>query len=264
MDDRKPEDSMPLVVTGHAPTADQHFRPDVVAGKYDYRQFDKTGETLLVNEIFYSLQGEGLYAGQAAIFVRLAKCNLACKFCDTEFETFTPMTLQQLTERVCALAPTLPDGNFMTVPDGSANNALTHMLRPFVVLTGGEPMLQNCGPLIDVLHSQGFRVHIETSGSVWSGWAEKLDSICVSPKVKLSSIPDELRTRADEMKWIVNAAFLAQLARDPSSVFEPGCVNYLQPESLNPKWTAAAVKLIQAEPWRYRLSMQTHKLAGIP
>jgi 7-carboxy-7-deazaguanine synthase len=240
------------------------FRPDVVAGKYDAKKFDPTGETLLVNEVFYSLQGEGYYAGQAAVFVRLAKCNLACKFCDTEFETHTTMTLQQLTERVCSLVPPLPDGNFRSAPDGSADNALTKMLRPFVVLTGGEPMLQNCGPLIEVLHSQGFRVHIETSGSVWSDWANMLDSICVSPKVKKDSIPKQLRESCNEMKWIVNAAFIAQYERDPASVYEPGCINYLQPESLNPKWTAAAIKLIQAEPWRYRLSMQTHKLANIP
>lgn len=237
----------------HQPPSDEAFRPDVVAGKYDAALFDPDGEVLLVNEVFYSLQGEGGNAGEAAVFVRLAKCNLACKFCDTEFETYRKTRVEDVVAQVLALAPENP-----LTPAGPT----TH--TPWVILTGGEPLLQNCTILVDALHSQGFRVAVETSGSVWAPWVRHVDHVCVSPKVPLKRIPIELLDLATEVKWVVNAAFLSMLEKDPSQVWAHGPINYLQPESQNPKWTAAACKLIMAQPWKYRLSLQTHKYANLP
>lgn len=243
------------------------LRPDVVAGRYDPSQFDPAGEVLLVNEVFYSLQGEGDNAGRAAVFVRMSKCNLACKFCDTEFEAHTRRPVADIIAQVQAIVPPLRREDVAQMgaaPTAEAVAWLSAGLNPWVILTGGEPGLQNCGPLILALQRAGFRVALETSGSVWSQWMIELDHVCVSPKVALAKIPNELRMIASEFKWIVNAAFLSMYERDPESVYLPGCRNWLQPESLNPKWTAAASKIVMARPNRYALSLQTHKLAGNP
>lgn len=241
------------------------FRPDVVAGKYDPQLFDASGVHLLVNEVFYSLQGEGDNAGRAAVFVRLSKCNLACKFCDTEFETHTRRPIDEVVNQIRAMVPAI-DPTVLGEPGSPAQAEawVKRELNPWIILTGGEPGLQNCGPFIATLQAAGFKVAIETSGSVWADWMGNLDHICVSPKVPLDRIPEQLKITASEFKWIVNAAFLSMYERDPSKLFLPGCTNWLQPESLNPKWTLAASKLVMANPSRYSLSLQTHKLAGNP
>ncbi len=232
------------------------FRPDVVAGKYDAKKFDTTGQDLLINEIFYSLQGEGRHAGEATVFIRLAKCNLACKFCDTEFETYTVMSYREVVAKVLALVP-------------------ERQPRPWIDITGGEPLLQNCEPLIRSLHSYHFKVGAETSGSVWADWVRELDWLTCSPKVPYGRIPSKLvqalsqrvgdvTRHGGEVKWIVNAPFLSQFEKAPSEFFVPDVFNYLQPESNNPKWITAASKLCLTYPTRYTLSLQTHKLAGNP
>lgn len=222
------------------------LRPDVVAGKYDPSKFDETGRTLLVNEIFYSIQGEGCHAGQATVFIRLAKCNLACRFCDTEFETYRTMQVADIVRAV---------------------NVLDNYSAARVTLTGGEPMLQNCGPLITQLTFGGYRhISIETSGSVWSDWARSLAWITVSPKVKATDIPEPLKDVAHEYKWIVNAAFLKQIEERFALCYMEGKLNYLQPEwgPNREKYTTAAVKLVQKFPNIYRISLQTHKLMNVP
>jgi 7-carboxy-7-deazaguanine synthase len=228
------------------------LRPDVVAGKYDPSLFDSTGQQLLINEVFYSLQGEGLFTGTPTVFVRTAKCNLACKFCDTEFETYQKKHVWHVYE--WALDAARAHGVMIGAGDP----------RPSVTLTGGEPALQNLGPLVHKLKMGGFRVHMETSGSVWSPWMADVDHVCVSPKVAYNRIPDALLAKAGEFKWVVNAAFLSMYERSPASVWHPSAPNFLQPESNNPKWIAAASKLILRTPSRYRMSLQTHKLMSMP
>lgn len=240
------------------------FRPDVVAGKYDPTLFDPAGVKLLINEVFYSIQGEGQNAGCAAVFVRFAKCNLACKFCDTEFEAFTKRPVDEVATHVRSIVPA-PDPRMLGEVGSSSREAWAlREVNPWVILTGGEPGLQNCGPLIAILQAAGFKVAIETSGSVYAEWMKTLDHICVSPKVRLERVPNPLKLMASEFKWIVNAAFLKQYEEAPEQLYMPGAFNYLQPESLNPKWTLAASKLVMANPGRYALSLQTHKLAGNP
>ena len=216
------------------------FRPDVVAGKYVAALFDPSGTVLLVNEIFYSIQGEGGEAGTAQVFVRLAKCNLACKFCDTEFEAYTRQTVDEIVARIAALGG-----------DCRAVN-----------LTGGEPALQNCGPLVAALTTLGYMVYMETSGSVWSSWMKWVKVTC-SPKVPKARIAIPFKHIA-QVKWVMNAAFLLQHSRRPDDVFIEGVPNFLQPESNLPKYITAACKLIMTSPGRYRLSLQQHKIAGVP
>ena len=129
------------------------------------------GQTLAVQEIFDTIQGEGPLAGQPCVFIRLAGCNLACKFCDTEFETKID--------------------NLLSVDQIVAQTtALRH--HGWVVLTGGEPMRQNVVPLCEALAARGRHVQIETAGNFWvpEEWQGRFEhllhegdvSIVVSPK----------------------------------------------------------------------------------
>lgn len=231
-------------------------RADVIPGKFDPNLFDPSGNHLLVNEVFYTIQGEGRYTGHAAVFVRLAKCNLKCKFCDTEFEVGKMRDVAELANAIEAA--------------GAQGGAAF-----VVVITGGEPGLQNLSPLIEVLHARGVVVCLETNGTIYQPWMEKVDHVCMSPKIYIERVDTRLLNRlrdpgtpdhrlTGEVKWIVNAAWLALYDRDRESVFVPGVTNLLQPESLDTKWTATASKLVMARPYRYKLCLQTHKYAGNP
>ena len=98
--------------------------------------------TYRINEIFYSLQGEGRHTGRAAVFVRFSGCNLKCPFCDTDFKAYREMTVDDI---IAAVSEWRACG--------------------FVVLTGGEPSLQVDEPLIEALHQEGFYIAIETNGT---------------------------------------------------------------------------------------------------
>lgn len=235
-------------------------RPDVMFGKYDPALFDKTGQSLLINEIFYSIQGEGSYAGLAAVFVRLAKCNLKCAFCDTEFERGEMLTVKTIIERIHSVVREVHP----TLPIGKAQGG------PLIILTGGEPALQNCMPLVHELHEvDGAEVHVETSGSVWNDWLDAADYVTVSPKVLKQRIPQKLIELLrgfgrGQVKWIVNESFETLYKRGSDNVYIEDTSNCLQPESLKPEWTARAIELVKIHPDRYTLSLQMHKLAGVP
>lgn len=109
-------------------------------------QFNESGDQLLVNEVFYTLQGEGPDSGRPAIFVRLSKCNLRCYFCDTEFEKGTEKALGVLVVEVLDLAK-------------------EHGCK-LVVITGGEPLLQNIVPFVRRMNDCGISCSVETAGTV--------------------------------------------------------------------------------------------------
>ena len=116
-----------------------------------------------INDIFYSLQGEGRHTGRAAIFIRFSGCNLACPFCDTDFSGYREMTDEQIVEEVLEMVPD-KDGVY-----------------PMIVLTGGEPTLQVDERLIDLLHEAGFcLVAMESNGT--KNPPVNLDWLTVSPK----------------------------------------------------------------------------------
>ncbi len=204
-----------------------------------------------VKEIFLTLQGEGMQAGRRAVFLRLSGCNLwngreqdrataDCTFCDTDFvgmngENGGRYGPDALAEKVAALW------------DGG-----TH---PLVVITGGEPMLQLDTALIDALHARGFEIAMETNGTLPA--ATGIDWICVSPKAGT-----ELAQRSgDELKlvWPQDGIDTDALAKLDFRHF------LIQPMDGADRETAlaASIAFVMANP-RWRLSLQTHKLLGLP
>lgn len=186
-------------------------------------------------EIFYTLQGEGMHVGTPAVFVRLAGCNLNCRFCDTDFAVREFLTTEAILARVRAVGGDCPT----------------------VVLTGGEPLAQaRSVSLIAALRADGRRVHVESNGSIF----RKLPSdvwLTVSPKERLDP---GMAARANEVKMIVDGrAPLEWLDAFPSET--PA---FVQPASGTRGNVALAIAAAQAHPGRLRLSLQTHKLIGIP
>ena len=194
-----------------------------------------------VNNIFYSLQGEGRNTGRAAVFIRFAGCNLRCSFCDTEFESYREMTGEDI---------------LAAIRDYSSH---------FVVLTGGEPTLQVDETLVDLLHQHGYEVAMESNGTRPA--PHNLDWLTVSPKtsggewgeVRGQRLPNELKVVFDETTD--PETFLSPLTSHPLPLL------YLQPcdtgdPDHNKAITQACVEYIKAHP-QWRLSLQTHKLIDI-
>lgn len=207
-----------------------------------------------VKEIFYTLQGEGRNAGRAAVFCRFAGCNLwsgrerdraraPCTFCDTDFlgtDGRGGGRFSAAGDLVSAIAARWP--------------AATRERR-LVVLTGGEPLLQVDPNLVASLHGERFEIAVETNGTVAP--PPDLDWICVSPK---GTAPLAV-TRGDELKLV-----FPQEGIEPER-FEGLAFDHflLQPMDgpAREANTAAAVAYCLARP-RWQLSLQTHKLLGIP
>jgi 7-carboxy-7-deazaguanine synthase (Cx14CxxC type) len=204
-----------------------------------------------VKEIFLTLQGEGLQAGRRAVFLRFAGCNLwtgrerdragaQCTFCDTDFvgtdgENGGRYEAESLAAKVEAL---WGDGE-----------------RRLVVVTGGEPMLQLDAPLIDALHARGFEVAVETNGTLPA--PAGLDWICVSPKAGTKVV----QRSGKELKLV-----WPQQGIDPDELAGWDFDHFLiQPMDGAEKEAslAAAIDFVLKNP-RWRLSLQTHKLLGLP
>jgi len=205
-----------------------------------------------VKECFYTLQGEGAQAGRPAVFLRFAGCNLwsgreqdraqaVCNFCDTDFVGTDGMgggkfaTPEALAEWV---ASRWPGGG-----------------KAYVVCTGGEPLLQLDEPAIEALHAHGFEVAVETNGTQPA--PAGLDWICVSPKADAALV----LTKGHELK-LVYPQPLAPPERFAGLDFEHFFLQPLDGLQKN-RHTRAAIDYCLAHP-QWRLSLQTHKLLGIP
>ncbi len=205
-----------------------------------------------VKEIFYTLQGEGAHAGRPAVFCRFAGCNLwtgreqdrasaVCTFCDTDFVGVGPDGGK------FATAEALADAVAARWPSGAGGT-------PYVVCTGGEPLLQLDTAAIDALHARGIEVAVETNGT--QPIPPGLDWVCVSPKADAAVVA----TAGDELK-LVFPQELARPERFESLEFRHF---FLQPMD-GPRLaenTQAAIAYCLAHP-RWRLSVQTHKVVGI-
>lgn len=207
-----------------------------------------------VKEIFYTLQGEGANAGRAAVFCRFAGCNLwsgreqdrataVCTFCDTDF-----VGMDGIGGGKFATADLLADAVEKTWVSHSKNER-------FVVCTGGEPLLQLDQPLIDALHARGFFIAIETNGTL--PVPEGIDWICVSPKAD-SRI--EVRS-GDELK-LVYPQDKALPERFEDLAFRYFFLQAMDGPDQASNIVAATAYCMEHPKWR--LSLQTHKLIGIP
>lgn len=198
-----------------------------------------------INEIFYSLQGEGRYTGTPAVFVRLAGCNLRCWFCDTDFESGEEMSEDQVVESV-----------------------LRYPTR-YVVLTGGEPTLQLTASLCDKLHAQGRYLMMETNGTRELPEGCQIDWITCSPKLievdgggrRLASI--RLR-HIDELKVVFEDSPSQDMALYKSI---PADEYRLQPcdtgdPLVNQSILNKTIQYILQHP-EWKLSLQTHKILQV-
>ncbi|TAK91828.1 MAG: 7-carboxy-7-deazaguanine synthase [Burkholderiaceae bacterium] len=209
--------------------------------------------TYSVKEIFYTLQGEGAQAGSPAVFCRFAGCNLwsgreedranaQCNFCDTDF-VGTDGTLGGKYETAEQLAAQI-----------AAQWPSTSSAQRLTVLTGGEPLLQLDAALIDALHAEGFRIAVESNGTLAA--PEGIDWLCISPKAgnplaqtrgqELKVVWPQLGLDLEALEQLEFAHFFLQPMDSPQrSVNTEACIAYcLQ----HPHW---------------RLSLQTHKITGI-
>jgi 7-carboxy-7-deazaguanine synthase (Cx14CxxC type) len=204
-----------------------------------------------VKELFFTLQGEGARTGRAAVFLRFAGCNLwtgreqdretaTCRFCDTEFVGIDGDGGGRFDD-----AASLARAARAKFPDGG---------KPYVVCTGGEPLLQLDAPLIDALHAEGFEIAIETNGTLPA--PPGIDWICVSPKAGA----DFVQRSGHELKLVYPQSG-AEPERFEGLSFESF---FLQPMDglLRQKNTVEATRYCMDHP-RWRLSLQTHKLLGI-
>ena len=196
-------------------------------------QWRDEGQVLQVNEVFYSIEGEGGRVGQPTTFVRLAKCNLRCRFCDTEFDSFAEMDLDTVVAEV-----------------GRHSAA-------WVCLTGGEPLGQNLEPLARLLQAAGYRLHIETNGTLSPNprLFDLIEHWTVSPK--RYPVAEGFR-RITELKYVVGKAFREDRVQE-----ELAEQVYLQPESSEPRYVQKALEVLGRHP-HWRLSCRVHKMLGLP
>jgi organic radical activating enzyme len=192
-------------------------------------------------EAFSTLQGEGLYAGQASYFIRLGGCDVGCPWCDVK-ESWD-----------AAAHPSLP-------VESIVSEAALHPAR-IAVVTGGEPLMHDLGPLSAALRAAGFRTHLETSGShpVTGAWHH----LCLSPKKFKAALPDAFE-RADELKVVVFNKHDLKWAEEQAGRVREGCALLLQPEwDRRESMVPLIVEYVKANP-RWRISLQTHKYLNIP
>ena len=187
-----------------------------------------------VNEIFYSIQGEGCNTGEPAVFVRFSMCNLACSWCDTDFVRFSEMNCDEIVSDVMRLWPSKEK-------------------TPIVVLTGGEPALQVDETLVEALHKKSCFIAIETNGT--RKLPEGIDWVTCSPKENT-----HLQIAcADEVKVVFTGTFDLEIWRQKIETKHW----LLQPLSKDgTSNTADVIDYVRRHP-EWRLSVQLHKLVGI-
>ncbi len=208
--------------------------------------------TYSVKECFYTLQGEGAHTGRGAVFLRFAGCNLwnglekdrqnaICKFCDTDF-----------------VGTDGKNGGKFETPQMLAQHAFKIWRgqggKPYIVCTGGEPLLQLDGQLINALHDVGFEIAIESNGTIKA--PEGIDHICISPK-----IGSELaQTSGQEIKLVY-----PQINGDPEQFAALKFENFFLQPLDDANYQQNLLKCIDycANFPKWRLSLQTHKIIGI-
>lgn len=189
-----------------------------------------------INEIFYSLQGEGYNVGKAAVFVRFSGCNIKCPFCDTKHQ----------------------DGK--TMNDDEIITEISKYQSKFVILTGGEPTLFVDTDFVDKLHKKGFKVTIETNGT--NEVPANVDFITLSPKFEFVKNSDLKQFVCDELKVIFNSVNKMDAYNAIKAKYK-----YIQPcdtedDELNQMHIINAIRFVKEHP-EWRLSLQLQKILSI-
>jgi organic radical activating enzyme len=200
-----------------------------------------------VCEIFYSIQGEGFYAGTPAYFIRLAGCDVGCHWCDVK-ESWTA-----------------EESQLMDYDD--LLNTIKQTNTQLVVITGGEPLMYDISALTDILKQNGYQINIETSGS--SPLSGVLDWICVSPK-KFKPVLPEVLAQADELKIIIFNRSDFKFAEEQASASitsqngnNKTLKRYLQAEwSVREKMLPEIIEYVKNNP-HWKISTQIHKYLDI-
>ncbi|BDD04698.1 7-carboxy-7-deazaguanine synthase [Aureibacter tunicatorum] len=209
--------------------------------KEEEKKMIERGEALPIMESFYTLQGEGFYQGHAAYFIRLGGCDVECFWCDVK-------------ESWDALAhPVYQIGQIV-------EDAMSHNGR-LAIVTGGEPLMYDCGPLTKALKDNGFQTNIETSGAhpVTGEW----DWVCFSPK-KFKKPHESIYAAANELKVVIYNRNDFKWAEQYAELVNDDCMLYMQPEwSKSDEMSPLIISYIQENP-KWRLSLQTHKFLNIP
>ena len=198
------------------------------------------GEMLPLMEEFYTIQGEGFHKGTAAYFIRVGGCDVGCHWCDVK-ESWN--------------AELHPPTEIEKIADNAAKYSKT------IVITGGEPLTWDMGPLTQMLKDKDMQVHIETSGAypLTGTW----DWICLSPK-KMKLPTTEVYENAHELKVIIFNKDDFRFAEEQAAKVNKDCILYLQPEwSRREKMSPMIVDYVMQNP-QWKVSLQTHKYLNIP
>ncbi|MGE5349561.1 MAG: 7-carboxy-7-deazaguanine synthase QueE [Actinomycetota bacterium] len=202
---------------------------------------DKDGHMLPLVEEFYSVQGEGCNTGRAAYFIRIGGCDVCCSWCDTKYSWNAELHPMVSIESIA-----------VNVATAGADS---------VVVTGGEPLMWNMGPLCELLKSRGIETFLETSGAypLTGRW----DWITLSPKRNSPPLPG-IWGVANELKVVIQDGTDFEDAEKYSRNVGPGCQLLLQPEwSRYREMIAAITEYVKKNP-RWRVSLQAHKFMHIP
>lgn len=199
------------------------------------------GTMLPVMEAFYTIQGEGTFSGSPTYFIRLGGCDVGCVWCDVkeswEAEKWPILSVDSMVKE----AKNFPSRT--------------------VVITGGEPLMYNLGPLTAALKENGFRIHIETSGA--HPFSGTFDWVCFSPK-KFKKPHPSIYEKADELKVIAYNYSDFAFAEEHASKVKPTCQKLLQPEwSKKETMTKKVIDYVKSNP-NWKISLQTHKFMDIP
>lgn len=199
------------------------------------------GRKLPLMEEFYSLQGEGFHTGRASYFIRVGGCDIGCSWCDSKRSWSADRHPLVKVDDIVARAISYPAG--------------------ILLVTGGEPSLYDLGYLCSKAGGSGLKMYLETSGAypLTGQW----DWVCLSPKQHNPPL-EQYYTKADELKVIISETGDFAWAEEMAGKAGPECHLFLQPEwSRHTEMTNAIIDYIRNNP-RWRISMQTHKVWGIP
>jgi len=217
------------------------------------------GQTLNVNSIFYTIQGEGPFSGRPAIFIRLAGCNIQCSWCDTEYTK----------------SRTLPVKTILAICQDAVDNRPCFKGKPLIVITGGEPFAQSIGALVASLYERDFTVQIETNGTLSNPdfpWG-KCVVVC-SPKTK--KLHPDIVDNCFNFKYVIGEEDFKSEDGLPIRSTQGGGSAPARPPShgtvwLSPRDDKSEIKneintetvVVLAKKFGYRVSLQTHKILNL-